>query len=117
MALGGRPAEGQKDLPGTCSPVFSPTGVGRQAHSHEPWTVTLRETLSGNRVGLEKEENKDRSKISDEDPQKRKGPGTEGSSGDEATLRLCVREKEAHRIPYEKEAKNGEGEKKGCPAF
>lgn len=70
-------------------------------------------------MGLEKEENKDRSKISDEDPQKRKGPGTEGSSGDEATLRLivCVREKEAHGIPYEKEAKNGEGGKKGCPAF
>lgn len=45
-------------------------------------------------MGLEKEENKDRSKISDEDPQKRKGPGTEGSSGDEATLRLIVCERE-----------------------
>lgn len=40
---GGQPAEGQKDLPGTCSTVFSPTGVGRQAHSHEPWTVNTEE--------------------------------------------------------------------------
>lgn len=62
-------------------------------------------------MGLEKEENKDGGKISDEDPQKRKGPGTEGSSGDEATLRLCVREKEAHGIL------SGDGDKKGCPAF
>lgn len=52
MALGERPAEGQKDLPGTCFTVFSPTGVEWQAHSHEPWTVTLRKTLSGYSVGI-----------------------------------------------------------------
>lgn len=45
-------------------------------------------------MGLEREENKDRSKISDENPQKSKGSGTEGSSVHEATLRGIVGERE-----------------------
>lgn len=105
-----------RELVPQCSLLLA---YGRETHSQKPWTITL----CGNWVELGKGR-KQRRKIRDEkpsDPQRRmtqelgrKSPAhcTGGSSGYKTSPRriVCVRE-EAHGIPYQEEARNGEGKK------